>query len=455
MEDITELKDKKEPKKKVGKYILYLVLIIGLTCLVLGFSLSGETVYEGVTYPTVVAIGMMFKDMDIMYIFIFIGMLLLSHSLGSFCLFMFARLYTRKYKYHQALANQMVGTFYNNITPGANSGGQFAQAITFKKQGVNISNAASVLVMQFIIYQLCLLFVGLISLFKINNVLGIGIIRIGESFEIPIVVFIILGFLLNAIVITTMFLVSYSRRLHNFVLNHGVNLLYKLHIVTDLERKRDEFRIQIENFRIELRRLQSNIPFTVLIFLLTLFVMIINDSFPYVVGLSLGAFEDPSIDIANRIFESIVFTNYHQMICGLIPIPGSAGVSEFIFTNLFQNYYDASFTTGGIKAAMLLWRMITYYFPFLISAIVAATYKSRGVKTVERFYSLERSTFVTLQLETFEERKKSSDEQYLTKSLERKELLAKLKIGKHHKTEEIVNKEDIKKEEEDENRNFH
>ena len=79
----------------------------------------------------------------------------------------------------------------------------------------------------------------------------------------------------------------------------------------------------------------------------------------------------------------------------------------------------------------------------------------RGVKTVERFYSLERSTFVTLQLETFEERKKSSDEQYLTKSLERKELLAKLKIGKHHKTEEIVKKEDIKKEEEDENRNFH
>ena len=158
MEDITELKDKKEPKKKVGKYILYLVLIIGLTSLVLGFSLSGETVYEGVTNPTVVAIGMMFKDMDIMYIFIFIGMLLLSHSLGSFCLFMFARLYTRKYKYHQALANQMVGTFYNNITPGANSGGQFAQAITFKKQGVNISNAASVLVMQFIIYQLCLLF---------------------------------------------------------------------------------------------------------------------------------------------------------------------------------------------------------------------------------------------------------------------------------------------------------
>ena len=240
-----------------------------------------------------------------------------------------------------------------------------------------------------------------------------------------------MGFLLNAIIIVSMFIMSYSHSLHNFILNHGVNLLGKLHIVNDVETKRLELRIQIENFRIEMRRLQSNIPFTILIFIVTLLVLVINDSFPYVVGLALNAFDDPLIDIWNRIFESIVYTNYHLMICGLIPIPGSAGISEFIFTSLFKNYYDYSFSSmDGTKAAMLLWRLLTYYFPFLVGAIVAATYKSKGIKKSERFYSLDNNTFVTLQLETYEERKKTSDEIYKTKTLERKELLAKLKIVK-------------------------
>ena len=425
-EKINEKKD----KNKIGKYILYLILIFGLTALVLGLSLSGTTKYNGVELPTIKAVGQMFLDINIGYFFLFLGILIISQALTAFALFCFARLYTRKYKYHQALMNSLIGTFYNDITPGSNSGGQFAQAITFKKQGLPISNAASVLVMQYIVYQCCLLILGLISLFKINKVLDIGIISIG-SVSIPIVIFIIMGFLLNAIIIVSMFIMSYSHSLHNFILNHGVNLLGKLHIVNDVETKRLELRIQIENFRIEMRRLQSNIPFTILIFIVTLLVLVINDSFPYVVGLALNAFDDPLIDIWNRIFESIVYTNYHLMICGLIPIPGSAGISEFIFTSLFKNYYDYSFSSmDGTKAAMLLWRLLTYYFPFLVGAIVAATYKSKGIKKSERFYSLDNNTFVTLQLETYEERKKTSDEIYKTKTLERKELLAKLKIVK-------------------------
>ena len=428
-------------KKKAGKYILYLLLIFGLTAVVLGFSLSGDIEYHGQNLPAWKAIGIMFSDMPIYYIFIFAGMLLLLNLIAAFGLYLFARLYTRRYKYHQAFANQMVGTFYNDITPGLNSGGQFAQAYTFKKQGLHISNAASVLVMQYIVYQTCLLLLGLISLVKIDKVLSIEIIKIG-TLSIPIVVFVILGFCLNATIIITLLVMSYSRTIHNFILNHVVSLLGKMHVFRDPERKRDELRVQVENFRIELRRMQSNIPFTILIYIITFMVLIISDSFPYIVGLSLNAFSgSPTDDIWNRIFESIVFTNYHQMICGLVPIPGSAGVSEFVFSYLFSSYYtNPEFSSGGIKGAMLLWRLITYYVPFLISAVVAATYKSRGLKGEERFYPLDKDTFATLQLETYEDRKASSDVAYETKSLERKEILLKLGLYKKKdskKTQEI------------------
>ncbi len=449
---MSEIKVDKNSKKKLNKYILYIILIVGLTAFVLGVSLSGETSYNGENLPTIIVVGKMFSTMNIGYIFLFIGLLFLYYLLSSFCLFLFARLYTKKYKFHQAMSNQMVGSFYNYICPGGfYSGGQFAQAITFKRQGVNISNAASVLVMQFIMFQICLLLLGLISLFKIDKVLNIGIITIGNSFEIPIVLFIILGFLLNAIIIITILLVSHSHRFHNFVLNHGVNLLYKLHIITDLEKKRDQYRIQIENFRIELRRLQSNIPFTILLFIITMLILCIYDSFPYVVGLSLNAFANPSEDIFNRIFESIAFTNYHQMICGIIPIPGNAGISEFIFTSLFSNYYDPSFVNSGIKASMLLWRMLTYYIPLLISAIFAVFYRPKGTpKTEERFYSLERSTFVTLQIEAFNHKNLGLNEEKNVKTLETKNIESKLK-----KDDDVEIKVIINKEEKDENRDIH
>ena len=50
----------------------------------------------------------------------------------------------------------------------------------------------------------------------------------------------------------------------------------------------------------------------------------------------------------------------------------------------------------GTKAAMLLWRLLTYYIPFVIGAIVASTYKTKGVERSERFYSLDNNTFVAV-----------------------------------------------------------
>ena len=321
-----------KPKKKRYKYIIYIVLILSLTTLVLYFSLRGTITYNGEELPTFVAIGKIFTEIDVGYFFVFFGLLILNNLLGAFALFLFARLYTKKYKYHQALANQMIGVFYNDITPGSNSGGQFAQAITFKKQGMNISNAASVMVMQFIVYQSCLFILGLISLFKIDTILDIQIIRIG-SVDIPIIIFIILGFLLNLIVISSMYFMSYSRWFHNLITNNLMDLLGKMHLIKNVEEKKLQLRVQVENFRIELRRLISNIPFTILIYIITMLMLIINDLYPFFIGLALNGFDKNNFILWNHIFESVVYSNYHQLICGLIPIPGSAGVSEFVFSS--------------------------------------------------------------------------------------------------------------------------
>jgi uncharacterized protein (TIRG00374 family) len=106
---------------------------------------------------------------DYRFIALIIGFILLYFAVDGLILFIFARLYTTTYKLHRGIANAFIGQFYSNITPGA-SGGQFAQAVTFKKQGVDVSTGASILVMHYILYQIVLMIFGFVSIvFNFNT----------------------------------------------------------------------------------------------------------------------------------------------------------------------------------------------------------------------------------------------------------------------------------------------
>ncbi len=461
-------KEKKEKKKKVIKYILYFAAILIITGLVLFFSLNSETkafneetnmieemkVYEAIPGT----FGKIFASKNtIIFFFVFLGLILVYYGTKALNLMLYARLYTKKYKYHQALANQLIGVFYSDITPGA-SGGQFAQVYTFKKQGLPVSTAASILVMAFIVYQSVLVCCGLVSMVKINDVLRIQVIdiSIGDTpIPIPVTVFIIVGFVLNSFIIILLFLMSYSRRLHSFILNHGINFLAKLHLIKHPEEKRESLRLQVENFRVELRRLQSNIPFTILVVFTTLFALFVNGSLPCICGYALNGFDgEPTfVSVMDNVFTSFCYMNFHQMMTGLVPLPGSAGISEFVFTRLFTYttptviegttdvVWSQAFFTGkqfgaaGQSALMLLWRFGTFYIPFFISGIVSASYKSRGLKGKERFYKIDnsRKTFLTIQMETLDERKLTSSIAYSEVQYKRQELKNKIKKGKGKK----------------------
>ena len=464
LETSKDSNEKKERNKKILKYILYFLGIIIITGLVLFFSLNGNTkayneetgvVEEMKVYEAIPGtFGRIFtKQNTIIFFFLFLTMIVVYYGIKALNLLLYARLYTKKYKYHQAIANQLIGVFYSDITPGS-SGGQFAQIYTFKKQGLPISTAASILVMAFIVYQSVLVCCGLLSMVKINEVLSIQVIDISigsTQIPIPVTVFIIVGFVLNSFIIILLFLMSYSRKLHGFILNHGINFLAKLHLIKHPEEKRESLRLQVENFRVELRRLQSNIPFTILVIFTTFLSLFVSGSLPCICGYALNGFEgEPTFaSVMNNMFTSFCYMNFHQMMTGLVPLPGSAGISEFVFTRLFTYtkpilndegivIWTKAFFTGqqfgaaGQSALMLLWRFGTFYIPFFISALVSALYKSRGLKGTERFYKIDnaRKTFLTIQMETLDERKLTSSITYSEVQYKRHEMKKKKKKGK-------------------------
>ena len=203
----------------------------------------------------------------------------------------------------------------------------------------------------------------------------------------------------------------------------------------------ENLRIQVENFKIELRRLIGNIPVTILIFVLLTAMLMLRFTVPYFAGLALDAYgEGAGFDISTM-FDSVFRSAFHQMVTGLLPIPGSAGVSELFFNTIFGGFFHAT-VQGGVQirsvnenmmAAQLLWRIATFYLVFIISGFVAALYRSRGEERNRAVYP-SRQTFVDLQMMTYEERRRSVDTLYETRQLSKKAIRSRLK-GERYLTE--------------------
>lgn len=432
--------DKSKSKKSVVKYILNITLILTATSLAVYFALRGKAdeIFDSLSKA------------DVQYLLVVLALMLGCILIRSFILFCFAHLFTRKYHLHQAIAVDQIGEFYNAITPGA-SGGQIMQAYTYKKQGVQIASAVSILAMYSIVYQVVLIVFGIVSFVaKYDFISSLGYIETAIKINdvplnLPMWPLTILGFILNVGVIAVVFLMGYWHTFHNFIMGPVIGLLAKIKIVKNPNKMRENLRIQVENFKIEFRRLSTNVPFLILVVVSFTAYMFTKFSIPFFVGKALGN-QNPDASFWDCIFLS----NYHQMITGLIPIPGSAGISEFVFYKLFMNereltagffiVYDAAgipnleATSTLCRSALLVWRSSTFVIPIIIGGLVTAFYRSspRNDATIKAEMP-DRQTFFSLQQATLVERSTEVASLVETSKLSREAIIEKLKPKKKKK----------------------
>lgn len=436
-----EFKD--EPKKKSGvvKYIIYIILVIVITVSALLISMWGkfDVVYQ------------LLSTANFTWLLITLLVMFVSVLLRAFILFVFARLYSNEYYFHQALAVEQIGNFYSAVTPGA-SGGQVMEAYTFQKQGLEVSNAVSMLAMYSIVYQIVLTIFGVVAFiikFDFLNTIGYITISIGAAeLKVSIWILTIIGFLLNVSVTILVFMMAYWRGFHNFIMGPMISIAYRLRLVRNKEETRENLKIQIENFKIELRRLLTNAPFTILVTVLFIGFFFIRFSLPYFTGQVLN-----NESAQANIWDAVFLSNYHQMVTGLIPLPGAAGISEYFFIQLFVNtntpelgfyYIDAGSVEASREAssalgsaALLIWRTISFSLPLLIAGFVTAFYRTRGKHSM-RFHDREvyenRKTMLEMRRETMVERQTQLEEMIHTNTLNREAISKRTNVV--HKREE-------------------
>ena len=422
--------NKKKKKKSTIRYILNISLVLIVTAVAITLTLWGnvETIWNNLI------------KCNVYWLLAVVGVMALAMLNRSFILYCFARLFTRNYKFHQSIACDQIGQFYNAVTPGA-SGGQIMQAYTYKKQGVPISSAVSALAMYSIMYQMVLILYNIIAfVFKFESIMSIDVADItvgGVTLHLPIIVLTIIGFGLNLGVILVVLLMGYWHGFHNFIMGPVIGLLGKMRILKNPNKNRENLRVQVENFKIEFRRLMTNIPFFILVFVSFTVYITLKFSIPYFCGLALGS-EHYQI---RYFWDSVFLGNYHQMVTGLIPIPGSAGVSEYFFLTLFYNkaepangfFYRFDYANTAqecesmTKSALLIWRSITFIIPITAAGFVTAFYRASPKDIAEKHGDIpNRGTFVSLQKETYVMRKEEVDALVHTTRLSRQAVVDKL-----------------------------
>lgn len=326
-------------KKKLSKIIPFLLIAI-VTILVLYFSLKDE--YE-VIIDTI---------LNINKIWFLIAFLLLFgyYILKSYVTYRFAGDFNTKYSFKDAFRLTIETNFFHAITPFA-SGGQPYEIYSLTKHKINIIDATNTSIECFIVYQIALVFLGIVSIIS-NQIFHVLNSRILNHL-------LTLGFLINFLVIVVLFWLTLSKKTEKNIIYKCIDLLGKIKLLPKAEEKKENVRKYLVKFNNGSKLLLKDKTRFFKMILFQLFSLICLYLVPLALCYGTGHYNV-------NIFICILTMSYVMLIGSFVPIPGGTGGLEYGFIVFFGNFISG----GKLNAIMLLWRFITYYFGMILGAIV-------------------------------------------------------------------------------------
>lgn len=268
--------------------------------------------------------------------------------IDSYLIFKFVNVDKRFYSFKSAFKCCMVGQFFSAVTPGA-SGGQPMQAYSMSKHGLDPGRAASALVQKFLVYQSMLTIYSAIAIFFKSYLFKGDIMRLMRGI-------LIFGFASQAFIIIVILFFSFNKILTYNIISKIFEYLDKLKLIKNKDKKMESIRAQLEYFHINNSKLYKNQSLVLESYALTTLQITSMFVVPYCIYRSFqlrGA----------SVFDMIASQAFVTIISAFMPLPGGSGAAEGGFLVFFSLY----FTEQTIKPAVLLWRVITYFFTILIS----------------------------------------------------------------------------------------
>ena len=334
-------------KKIFKNYLLNVIIIVLLAAVALYFSLRGNFSEVMISLKAVHWSWLLFLG----------GYALLYQFLVAVILTELTKMSNPNYSYRKGMINAIIASFFHGITPSA-SGGQFAQVYVYKKQDVDVTEAVSVLWMDFIVYQSTMVITVLVLL----------LLRFGNFYNHynQLFTLVILGFIVNGAIIIGLWVLARFSKIYMWISTRGVKFAYKLKLVKNEEKTVEVLNESIRHFEKETLKFQTHKKLIIKVFVINLIRLCVYYLIPYFVALAL-AIPVPS----SMIIDIMALTAFVSMINAFIPIPGASGGTEATFLLMFSTIVSSS----EAASMMILWRFFSYYFVMFVGVIVFTLFK--------------------------------------------------------------------------------
>lgn len=326
-----------EKLKKVAN-IIVLALV---TCLVLYFSLKDN-------FNTII------NEIINVNIFWLVISFLLALSFWFFkaiATTRIANIFKKDYSIKQGMRLVLETNFFHAITPFA-VGGQPYEIYSLKKSKLKITEATNVSIVNFIVYQIALVLLGIIAIVYNHHFV---LLKENDLLKNLVVV----GFLVNFIVIVALFLLTCTKKINKILMKFIIKVLNKIHLVKNKDEKIKQFNEYLNEFHQGAKILLHDKK----LFIKLIFIHFIGLISSYLIPLTLAY----AMGISSYTgIEAIVLSSYVMLIGAFVPIPGGTGGLEYGFMTFYGSFIKGS----KLNAIMLLWRFITYYFAMILGAIL-------------------------------------------------------------------------------------
>ena len=258
-------------------------------------------------------------------------------------IYLFIRERYKNFSYLNALKVSFTGLFWSAVTPSS-TGGQPMQIYLLHSMNVEIGYATSRLMQKFLVYQVVLTFISIISV-----ILNFGYILTNDNI-VFITVLLVFGFVSQLAVTLVIVMFSFSPNISRKFIMFFAKVLGKIRIVKNLDSKISDIDKQLDTFHSSNKNIYKKPKLLISAVILTFVQFIAMFLVPYFIYLSFGMTDIGPVQIAT----SQAFVN---LMSGMIPIPGASGAAELGYTAFF----GAIFVGGTLKSSALIWRVINYY----------------------------------------------------------------------------------------------
>ncbi|GAU77623.1 lysylphosphatidylglycerol synthase transmembrane domain-containing protein [Fusibacter sp. 3D3] len=248
-----------------------------------------------------------------------------------------------------AIKTTLIGQYYSNITPFA-SGGQPIQLLLLRKHKVSTSNGTAILVGKFLVFQITVtLYALFLSLFNFRYIFN----------EMSLITgFLALGLVINTLGLSLIIFLAFKPSWIKYLGKKMNTLLSHVKLIKSREKSERKWVRFVEEYQQGIEKLKSDPKKTLILFALSILQVTLFFGITYVIYRALNLSGISPVKVIT--LQAILY-----MCVSFMPIPGTVGASEVGFSMVLGSV----FTTHFVGVAMLLWRLISYYFGLLFCGI--------------------------------------------------------------------------------------